>query len=419
MGVIKKQKKRQNFKASDGYIEKYDFRGQPTVIVRDFEPEVFKQLIEYIHTGSVMLQARTLLGLMNASDHYSLEELKLACIQFMEHCVTIDTVCSLLISAEKYIQYKSTKILVQKMFDFVDQNAETILSLGALATLPQHVVRIVLSREDLQATEKSKFEAAFRWSLRYTEDHPELSIKEVFEPFVDVIDFYQIPAKHLMQNVKPAGVVEDSVILTALAYQADPKSVEHIHPSSVTSSRLRVRTPTPSETDLRPKSSPKFRRVKSSGQPLNIIHTTQNGHEPQSTTPTQIDRLFRGGSVPSFSSETPERVGSHEILREDIHPNKIHHTRDRFQSQSSSHMSVLSGSSPPLSPSPQSPSMDSYRSSTVSVHSGSSFDRDTSRESLISGGGSDRGGSQKRLTYNPQALDVLVSLSNTTNPVEV
>ena len=170
--VTKKQRKKQNFKPSDGYIEKYDFRGQPTVIVGDFEPEVFKLLIEYTHTGSVMLQARTLLGLMNAADHYGLEELKLACIRFMEHCITTDTVCSLLSSAEKYIQYKSTKILVQKMFEFVDQNADIILSLGAFSMLPQHVVRIVMGREELQATETIKFEAALKWSIRYTETIP-------------------------------------------------------------------------------------------------------------------------------------------------------------------------------------------------------------------------------------------------------
>ena len=33
-----------------------------TMIIEEFEPDVFRQLIEYIHTGCVLLQARTLLG---------------------------------------------------------------------------------------------------------------------------------------------------------------------------------------------------------------------------------------------------------------------------------------------------------------------------------------------------------------------
>ena len=40
------------------------FSGQQhqTLIIEEFEPDVFRQLIEYIHTGCVTLQPRTLLG---------------------------------------------------------------------------------------------------------------------------------------------------------------------------------------------------------------------------------------------------------------------------------------------------------------------------------------------------------------------
>lgn len=272
-GGSRKPRKKKDYRPSDGYIERYDFRGQPTVVVLDFEPEVFKQLVEYTHTGSVMLQARSLLGLMNAADHYSLDDLKQACIRFMEHCISVDTVCSLLISAEKYIQYKSTKILVQKMFEFVDQNAEAILCLGAFSLLPQHVVRIVLGREELQASETTKFNAAFRWSLHHCDEHPSLPLRTVFEPFVDVIDFFEIPARHLMSTVRPAGIVDDSLLLKALAYQADPKSVEHARP------RLRKQQNT--------STSPPMRRVQSSTQPC--------------PTPSQLP-MSRGSSVPPLQS---------------------------------------------------------------------------------------------------------------------
>ena len=33
-----------------------------TLIIEEFEPDVFRQLIEYAHTGCVTLQPRTLLG---------------------------------------------------------------------------------------------------------------------------------------------------------------------------------------------------------------------------------------------------------------------------------------------------------------------------------------------------------------------
>lgn len=81
-------------------------------------------MIEYIHTGSVTLQPRTLLGVMNAADYYGLEELKKACNGFVNCCITVDTVCALLSSAERYIHFKCTKSLVQKVLEFVDEHGE-------------------------------------------------------------------------------------------------------------------------------------------------------------------------------------------------------------------------------------------------------------------------------------------------------
>ena len=398
-----KKIKKKNPKPSDGYIEKFDFKGQPTVIVKEFEPDVFKQLVTYTHTGSVVLQARTLLGLMNAADHYGLEGLKQACIRFMEHCVTIDTVCSLLTSAEKYIQYKSTKILVQKMLEFVDANAESILSLGAFSTLPQHVVRIVLSRDELQTSETKKFEAAYRWCLHYNDDHPDVSIKNAFEPFVDVIDFCLIPANSLMKSVKPATVVDDAVILTALAYQADPKSIDHIRPHSSAS----VSKPRP-----RNAVSPKFRRVQSSGNPLN----TESVDYGERRTHFSACRTVRAGSVPPPSGD--RHVGNQDMLqlRGDSHPMRLHDARDRIVSRSSSHLST-----PPISP-----SLDSFHGSST-LSSASSYDHDHHGNDVCSPGNGaslsqpllfESGQTRKQLTYNPHALDTIVTMSST-NSVEV
>lgn len=52
---------------------------------------------------------------MNAADYYGLEELRRACAGFVQCCINVDTVCALLASAERYIQYKCTKSLVQKV----------------------------------------------------------------------------------------------------------------------------------------------------------------------------------------------------------------------------------------------------------------------------------------------------------------
>ncbi|XP_013778987.1 serine-enriched protein-like, partial [Limulus polyphemus] len=200
--------------------------GHQTLIVEEFEPDVFRQLIEYIHTGCVMLQARTLLGLVNAADYYSLEELRRACMGFVQSCINVDTVCALLASAEKYIQYKCTKSLVQRVLEFVDNHGNEVLSLGSFALLPLHVVRLILSREELRADEMTKFQAAMHWSRRYCDSMGNADLRETIANFIEYIEFYKIPASVLIKEVHPVGVIPDHVIMNALAYQADPSSVD-------------------------------------------------------------------------------------------------------------------------------------------------------------------------------------------------
>lgn len=125
---------------------------------------------------------------MNAADYYCLDEMRKACAGFVQHCINVDTVCALLASAERYIQYKCTKSLVQKVsaydapmarprsanelcvcvsaqvLEFVDEHGNEVLNLGSFTLLPQHVVRLILARDELQADEFTKFQAALMWS---------------------------------------------------------------------------------------------------------------------------------------------------------------------------------------------------------------------------------------------------------------
>ncbi|KAG5676542.1 hypothetical protein PVAND_006367 [Polypedilum vanderplanki] len=198
-----------------------------TLIIEEFEPDVFRQMIEYIHTGNVTLQPRTLLGVINAADYYGLEELKRACNGFVQSgCITVDTVCALLSSAERYIQYKCTKSLVQKVLEFVDEHGTEVLNLGSFTLLPQHVVRLILARDELRAEEFCKFQAALMWSKKYCDSNSGTNLKEIMGTFLPNIAFHKIPANVLMREIYPLNVVPYTIIMNALAYQADPTSID-------------------------------------------------------------------------------------------------------------------------------------------------------------------------------------------------
>ncbi len=45
-----------------------------------------------------------------------------------------------------------------QVLEFVDEHGNEVLNLGSFALLPQHVVRLILAREELKADEFSKFQ---------------------------------------------------------------------------------------------------------------------------------------------------------------------------------------------------------------------------------------------------------------------
>ena len=122
--------------------------------------------------------------------------------------------------------------------DFIDKNAESVLTQQDMTTLPCHVLSLVLTREETRACALTKFNVALAWSRAQqtrtrASDGQQRDLRQIFSPFLDVIPFGLIPASTLMREVKPLDVVPDQVLMAALAYQADPDSVAApLHPGS-------------------------------------------------------------------------------------------------------------------------------------------------------------------------------------------
>ena len=65
------------------------------------------------------------------------------------------------------------------------------------------------------------------WSKKYCDSNGQ-KLSEVLNGFLDYINFHMIPANVLMKEIHPLGIVPYHIIMNALAYQADPTSVEPI-----------------------------------------------------------------------------------------------------------------------------------------------------------------------------------------------
>lgn len=203
-----------------------------TISIEDFEVDEFAHLMEFLHCGRCVLDSRCIVGILAGADFFAVEDLQIAAAEFVDKCLTVRNVCGFFCDAEKYIQLKSIKALVPKLLEFTATHAHEILGLASFHNLPQHIVRLVLSRKDLNATEWEKFTAVVSWGHAYCDIHT-VSLQTAVEPLIDCIAFYKIPTMQLMQEVRKRDVVPDHVIMKALAYQADPMSVKLSRPKPI------------------------------------------------------------------------------------------------------------------------------------------------------------------------------------------
>jgi hypothetical protein len=51
--------------------------------------------------------------------------------------------------------------ILHQVLEFVDEHGNEVLNLGSFTLLPQHVVRLILAREELRADEFTKFQVSY------------------------------------------------------------------------------------------------------------------------------------------------------------------------------------------------------------------------------------------------------------------
>ena len=105
------------------------------------------------------------------------------------------------------------------MLEFVDSHANEIFKLNAFGLLPEHVVRLILARDGLQADEHIKYNGVYTWCEHYCRSYELTNIADIMRNFLDLIQFHKIPTSVLLGEIYPTHIVPDDIFLSALAYQ--------------------------------------------------------------------------------------------------------------------------------------------------------------------------------------------------------
>ncbi|XP_014666839.1 PREDICTED: BTB/POZ domain-containing protein 6-B-like [Priapulus caudatus] len=130
------------------------------VAIPDVEPAAFLAMLRYLYTDEIELEADTVLATLYAAKKYILPYLAGACVKFLETSLTAKNACLLLSQSRLFEEPE----LMERCWQVIDAQAEKAIESDGFTEIDYHTLETVLSRETLNASELSIYNAAVRWA---------------------------------------------------------------------------------------------------------------------------------------------------------------------------------------------------------------------------------------------------------------
>ena len=127
--ILKKQKEAE-FQTKAEKKDKKKKTGSKTdsdkviIVVKKYEPEDFRKIIEFIHSGSVDINRSCVAGLLCGATQFGLDDLERACWDFVDHCIKLGTISKMVPSVKRYSNHKTGQLLLQKIFSCTQQTVD-------------------------------------------------------------------------------------------------------------------------------------------------------------------------------------------------------------------------------------------------------------------------------------------------------
>ncbi|XP_037039105.1 uncharacterized protein LOC119076446 isoform X4 [Bradysia coprophila] len=193
----------------------------------EFDPDTFRVLLDYLHTGSCPLTCVSIPGLICAAEHYDLPELLQACFHHAKQFLRIDVVCSMLISLENYYwRYTSASELVNMILAFTESKAPALFQLQDFLNLSESMVQMIMCR-NLEIPEIRKFEAMLAWGRNKVKQKlsakvdARLEFRCIMDRLTRDLKLHRITPNELIKIVLPSKAIKNERILETLMYQAN------------------------------------------------------------------------------------------------------------------------------------------------------------------------------------------------------
>uniref|UniRef100_A0A1A9W2Z0 Rap-GAP domain-containing protein n=1 Tax=Glossina brevipalpis TaxID=37001 RepID=A0A1A9W2Z0_9MUSC len=201
---------------------------QTEFTIIEFDPDTFRVLLDYLHTGTCPLTCVSIPGLLCAAEHYDLPELLQACFHHCKQFMRIEVCCPMLITLENYYwRYTSASELVNMILSFVENKAHALFKCSEFLNISESMVQMIMCRE-LQCPEIRKFEAMLAWAkhkVAKMKNHPSKDTQFEFECIMDRLtrdlNLCRISPSELLSIVLPSKALKNERIMETLMMQVN------------------------------------------------------------------------------------------------------------------------------------------------------------------------------------------------------
>lgn len=173
--------------------------------------KAFKALLQYVYSGVLSLNKMEstldVLDVLGLANQYGFLELEDAISVYLHDILSVENACSILDSARLF----GLSSLIEVCHTFIDHNAPNVLKNDSFITISEDSLCGLLKRNSFFATEITIYKAVVKWFKH----NPQADIKKV----LDLVRLELIDLDHLLNIVRPSGVLSPDIILDAIGMQ--------------------------------------------------------------------------------------------------------------------------------------------------------------------------------------------------------
>lgn len=174
--------------------------------------KAFKALLQYIYSGVLSLNKMKntidVLDILGLANQYGFLELEDAISSYLHKILSVENACSILDSARLF----GLNSLIDVCQNFIDRNAVNVLKDEAFNSISEESLCGLLQRDSFFAQEVLIYKAVATWYKH----HPSADIRKV----LDLVRLPLMELNHLLNVVRPSGILSSDIILDAIAVQA-------------------------------------------------------------------------------------------------------------------------------------------------------------------------------------------------------